>query len=249
MTDTDMRTANSDPASRPNWWVKGLATLTLAGLLAACGGGGDSSVGTTTTTTLIGGYGVGGGVMSGSGSSSSSNNADSDDGSMSGDDSGGAGSVEEGFCATGTYELDATYLWEQVMAASPEGGDAEVVSGSVTLELRDDSSAVLSMNDWTFRLFYPGESDTVLATQTGSMDGSWSVDGDGNHSITFSSDDISGSFFLETAQGSFPVPSGVDNLTVPVDFEMFARCGVDLVVLPVEDQQLATVIEWVFDRV
>lgn len=228
--------------------MKRLVIVIALAALAACSGG-DESSGTTTSTTLFTGMGFGGGVGN-SGSSSSGSSDGSDEGATSGSSSGsGSGSVEEGYCVTGTYELDATYLWEQVMAASPEGGDAEVVSGSVTLDLRDDSSAVLSMNDWTFRLFYPGESDTVLATQTGSMDGSWSVDGDGNHSITFSSDDITGSFFLETAQGSFPVPSGVDNLTLPVDFEMFARCGVDFVVLPVEDQQLVTVIEWVFDRV
>ena len=228
--------------------MKRLVIVIALAALAACSGG-DESSGTTTSTTLFTGMGFGGGVAN-SGSSSSGSSDGSDEGGTSGSSSGsGSGSVEEGFCATGTYELDATYLWEQVMAASPEGGDAEVVSGSVTLDLRDDSSAVLSMNDWTFRLFYPGESDTVLATQTGSMDGSWSVDGDGRHSITFSSDDITGSFFLETAQGSFPVPSGVDNLTVPVDFEMFARCGVDFVVLPVEDQQLGVIIEWTFDRV
>lgn len=226
--------------------MKRLVVIAVLVALTACSGG-DSSSGTTTSTTLFTGMGFGGGVGN-SGSSSSGSSNDSSASATPGDASGSA-SVEEGYCATGTYELDGAYLWEQVSAASPEGGSAEILSGSVTLELRDNLSATLSMNEWTFRLFFPGESDTVLATQVGVMSGTWSVDGDGVHTVSFESDDITGTFLLETAQGSFPVPSGAETLAPLSDVEMFARCGVDFVILPVVDQQLNTTIEWVFDRV
>lgn len=227
--------------------MKRLAIVAALVVLAACSGG-DSSSGTTTSTTLFTGMGFGGGVGN-SGSSSSGSSGGSDGDATSGDSSGsGSGSVEEGYCATGTYELDGANLWEQVSAASPEGGRAEVLSGSVTLELRDDLTAELSMNSWTFRLFFPGQSDTVLATQNGGMSGTWAVDEDGVHTVSFGSDGITGTFLLETAQGSFPVPSGTETLVPLVDVEMFARCGVDVVVLPVVDQQLGATIEWVFDR-
>jgi hypothetical protein len=228
--------------------MKRVISVVALGLLAACSGG-DSSAGTTTSTTLLGGYGIGGGGGSSSDFGSSPSGSESDDGSLSGDATGGSASVEEGYCATGTYELDAVYLWAQISAVSPEGGEAEVVSGDVTLQLRDDLSAVLSMNDWTFRLYFPGQADTVLATQTGEMTGTWAVDEDGLHTISFDTDSITGTFVLETAQGSMPVPAGTETIVPPVGLELLAQCGVGEVVVPVQDQQLQTTIDWIFARV
>lgn len=226
--------------------MKRLAVVALLGLLAACSG--DDAAGTTTSTTLLYGTGVVGGGGGGSSSSGSSGSGSSDDGSSSGVGSGGSGSVESGYCATGRYELDGADLWAQISDASPEGGSAEVISGSVSLELRDDLTATLSMNAWTFRLYFDGEVDTVLATQNGQMLGTWAVDDGGRHSIGFDSENVTGVFLLETAQGSFPVPSGLQTVVVPIGVPMFARCDVDFVVIPVLDQQLGVTIEWIFDR-
>jgi hypothetical protein len=224
-------------------------SLIVAALLvvAACSGG-DSSSGTTTSTTSFSVYGDGGGTFGGStGSTGTSSPADSDEVTVSASGVGGSVSVEEGLCATGTYELDSEDLWAQVIAASGEGG-AEMVSGSVSLELADDLTARLVWNAWTFRLYFPGESETVLGTQVGEMIGSWAVDDDGAHSIRFDTDTTSSSFLLETAGGQIPVPPG-DTSKPPVDIQLFARCGVDAVVLVVPDAETLAEMAWTFYRV
>ena len=154
----------------------------------------------------------------------------------------------EGSCAVGRYELDGAYLFEQIAAASG-GGGAEMVDALPILELRDDSSAELSMEGWMFRLSFPGESDTVLATQSGGLTGTWSVDGEGAHTLAFTSDTVSVQYLLETATGSFPVPQGMDAPLPPPSVPFEVDCADGYVVLAAEDQQLGITVYWMFDRI
>jgi hypothetical protein len=217
--------------------------LAVGSLAAACGGSdpeADAGASTTTSVYTSGVYG-GGGVVSGGGS-------------------GGGGSTDsttvpdtvasdaDGSCVLGTYELDAEYMFDQIIAASG-GGDAETVTGAVMLEVRDDGTLRIDMDGWSFRLFFPGETDTVLSTQSGGLTGIWAVDADGIHTVTFTASDGSGTFVLETAAGSIPVPSGMDIWTIPSDIPLVLDCADDYVVMQVEDSQLGIVVDWVFDRI
>lgn len=208
----------------------------------ACGGDSSADPASTTTTTLI--SGIYGGV-SGSGESSITTTSAAPE--TPADEPLGV-AAGEGSCAVGRYELDGAYLFEQIAAASG-GGGAEMVDALPILELRDDFSAELSMEGWMFRLSFPGESDTVLATQSGGLTGTWSVDDEGAHTLAFTSDTVSVQYLLETATGSFPVPHGMDApLPQPsVPFEV--DCADGYVVLEAEDQQLGVTVYWMFDRI
>lgn len=159
----------------------------------------------------------------------------------------GTATVEEGYCATGTYDLDGAALWAQVAAASAEGGAGQVVSGGVVLDLRADLTALIDFQNWTFRLQFPGESDTVLGVQTGQLTGTWSVDDQGAHTVELLTDTVAATFTLETAQGPIPVPAG-DKLVPVGTLDMLADCRTTEVVLLANDVALGTTIEWTFVR-
>jgi hypothetical protein len=224
--------------------------LAVGSLAAACGGSdpeADAGAPTTTSVLTSGVYGGGGGVVSGGGSggggsTDSTTVPDTVAGVAAGDADG------DGSCVLGTYELDAEYMFDQIIAASG-GGDAVTVTGAVILEVRDDGTLRIDMDGWSFRLFFPGETDTVLSTQTGGLTGIWEVDADGIHLVTFTASDGSGTFVLETAAGSIPVPSGMDIWTIPSDIPLVLDCANDYVVMQVEDSQLGIVVDWVFDRI
>lgn len=240
----------SHPASWPRRrLLRVLATVAAVGSLAAACGGSDAEVtdaSTTTTSVFTSGvYGGGGGVASGGGSAGGGSTGstmvpDTVTGVAAGDG--------DGSCVLGTYELDAEYMFDQIIAASG-GGDALTVTGAVMLEVSDDGTLGINLDGWSFRLFFPGETDTVLSTQSGSLTGIWEVDADGNHTVTFTGSDTSGTFVLETAAGSIPVPSGMDIWTIPSDIPLVLDCADDRLVMQVQDSQLGIVVDWVFDRV
>jgi hypothetical protein len=63
------------------------------------------------------------------------------------------------------------------------------------------------LDDWTFRLSFPGQSETVRGVNTGDVTGSWSRSDDGLQ-FTASRDAVSASFTFESAAGSMAVPGG-----------------------------------------
>ena len=228
-------------ARRPSCRRSFLLLLPVAALSSACGGGDPTAdPASTTTTTLI--SGIYGGVGGSGGSSAATTSAAPE---VLADEPVAAG---DGTCAVGRYELDGADLFEQVAAASG-GGAAEMVAALPILELREDDTADLSMDGWTFRLSFPGESDTVLATQSGGLTGTWSVDDEGAHTLSFTSDTVSAQFVLETASGPIPVPQGMGATVPPPTVPFEVDCADGYVVLAAEDQQLGVTINWMFDRI
>ena len=228
---------------RPSCRRSFLLLLPVAVLASACGGDDPATdPASTTTTTLI--SGIYGGVSGSGGSSAATTSAAPE---APADEPLGVGAGGD-TCAVGRYELDGDYLFEQTAAASG-GGAAEMVAALPILELRDDSSAELSMEGWTFRLSFPGESDTVLATQSGGLTGTWSADDEGVHTLTFTSDTVLARYVLETATGSFPVPQGMGAPLPPPSVPFEVDCADGFVVLAAEDQQLGITVYWMFDRI
>jgi hypothetical protein len=223
--------------------MKVLMVVASVCLLAACGGeqgsetSGQGSVDTTTSTSTV--------VASGAATTTTTTTT----AVAVGDTSvpGGRGTVVEGYCATGTYDLDGAALWADVAAASGEGGSGEVVSGAVVLDLRADLTAVIDYQSWTFRLRFPGQGETVLGVQTGQLTGTWSVDDQGAHTIDLVTDTVEATFVLETAQGSVPVPAG-QKLAPLGTFDLLADCRSPDVALVADDVALGATIEWSFVR-
>jgi hypothetical protein len=223
-----------------------LATVVVLGsLVAACGGSDpEEDQESTTTTTVLATLTPEeeGAAASGEGSPDSSTTPattdEVEDGSAAADEP----------CVVGTYRLDGDHLFDQVIAASG-GGGAEMVGGAVVLEMRDDRSAEIVMDGWSFRLSFPGGTDTVLATQSGGLTGTWDVDDDGRPVVIFATQDVTGSFVLETASGPFPVPSGMEVPAPPTEVPLAVDCTDGEVVLPVEDVQIGVTLLWRFGRV
>jgi hypothetical protein len=151
------------------------------------------------------------------------------------------------FCATGVYLLDGKQFWANAAAASTDPGTGEVISGQVVLELGQDFSAVLRMEEWTVLLSFPGEEDKVQMVQTGEVTGTWDNDPDERHWITFTSDTVSGQFTLLTARGPVPVPNGGKLAPLGRVDIIFDCLGTDMSLLA-DDADLGVTLEWPFVR-
>jgi hypothetical protein len=127
-------------------------------------------------------------------------------------------------CAAGTYGIIDREFWANAVLAGGEGGAGTSIGGDLRLELGADGSAAMVLDDWTFRLSFPGQSETVRGVNTGDVTGSWSRSDDGLQ-FTASRDAVSASFTLESAAGSMAVPGGESLMPSTGTYPLIVDCA------------------------
>lgn len=127
-------------------------------------------------------------------------------------------------CAAGTYGIIDAEFWANAALAGGEGGAGTSIGGDLRLELGADGSAAMVLDNWTFRLSFPGQSETMRGVNTGDVTGSWTRSDDGLQ-FTVSSDNVTASFMLESAAGAMAVPGGESLMPSTGTYPLIVDCA------------------------